>query len=51
MIEFKYIDDGDEVIVRTDAVTITDVMQQFENFLRATGFTFTGSIDILEDGI
>jgi hypothetical protein len=31
--------------------TLVQVLEAFEDFLKATGYEFTGSVDILEDGI
>lgn len=39
MIELKYThEDGDEIIVKTNEITLPEVIGRFENFLKAIGY-------------
>ena len=37
------------IVMETNAVTITEVIDTFERFLKACGFYFNGKLDIVED--
>jgi hypothetical protein len=37
-----------EITFGNDA-TLSEILEKFENFLRASGYVFKGSLDILED--
>lgn len=40
---------SDDVTVNTEADTLFDVIQSFEQFLRGAGFYFEGSLDIVQE--
>lgn len=39
------------VVHETDSVTLSEVVEAFENYLRGCGFIFDGHLDIVEDDI
>jgi hypothetical protein len=39
-----------EMVLRVDA-PLTELLESFENFLRAMGFHFTGSLDLVNDDL
>ena len=55
MYVFKKIKDSDnqydntDIEFKVDAVVLSDLIVEFENFLKASGFHFEGSLDIVEE--
>ena len=50
--ESQYKEDMPKVIVELHSDSdLTQVLEAFDSFLKATGYEFTGSVDILGDGI
>lgn len=48
--KFVYKDvDGAKVIKTFEAVTLTQVLDGFQSFLKAAGFVFNGEVDIIND--
>lgn len=41
--------DTTEVEFRVDTVSLQELIEQFEAFLRACGFSFEGNLEIVED--
>lgn len=41
--------DTDTVIFKTESVTLTEILQTFEFFLKGCGFSFKGTLGIVED--
>ncbi len=41
--------DKTTVIIRVDAVTLDDLVEAFEEFLKGCGFIFDGTLDIVEE--
>ena len=37
------------IVVETEAITLPEVVDAFERFLKACGFYFNGKLDIVED--
>lgn len=38
-----------QVDISTEAVSLDDLLEAFERYLKATGFSFSGHIDIVEE--
>lgn len=57
MIKFvKYQDldnhfDKTKIIMKTDAITLGEIITDFENFLRACGYVFEGELDFVNNEI
>jgi hypothetical protein len=39
----------DEIVMTTHTVTLSDVVEVFERFLKATGYSFDGHLDFVDD--
>lgn len=39
------------VVIETNAVGLTEIVEAFENFLRGSGFVFNGYLDIVNNEI
>jgi hypothetical protein len=48
---FPYLNEGVTAkrTVEFSAVSLTDILTEFENFLKGNGFVFDGNIDIVND--
>lgn len=42
---------GSTVIVKSNEVVLTDLLEDFEDFLRGCGFVFDGHLEIVEESI
>jgi hypothetical protein len=43
--------DQSDVIIRTSALTLPDILEDFADFLRGCGFSINGVIDVVEDDL
>lgn len=43
--------DGDYIEVRTTANYLPKILENFENFLRAAGFSYKGHLEIVDDEV
>lgn len=50
--KYKFVrvsDDGSKTISVTRAMVLSEVIEEFESFLRGCGFVFDGHIEIVDD--
>jgi hypothetical protein len=43
--------DNSDVLIRTDSHDLLELLEEFENFLKACGFSLEGHLDIVQDDV